>query len=418
MSRKATEECLRDVFQEYGVIEDVMIVRERGTQESKGVAFVKFSKASAAALAIEGMDGQLLKGSGDDIRPVRVSLAVSRGAQQGVQETAPVSIHSSSYEDRCRIFVTAPKGAELTEEGVDESFSCFGTIAKVQILRDSVGKSKGLAYINYERASSAAAAVDSFRDDPRDGLRVEIATPRSAKHMEPQLVDPRGGRFSGGRGVVGDHFQQRYITSPFPGMPPHHSLPPMHPNAPYRSGGGAATASYGRSAYDGGAGSLDYGYGSGGYASAVDPYMNTQNTPFANASLTSAPGMYGNSAGFGYGASATGGSGGYYPADEASTAGAGDRTRLFIMLPREMPSRALTESAVAEHFGVFPGLEYVQIVGGKNVGYVKYNSPAVAQQALLHFNQSDIYGYRVKVTLATERGAAGAGTKRSASSIS
>ena len=70
-SRSHTTEALQAAFEKYGQLEDVWIVRDKFTKESRGVAYIKFSKMSEATLAVEKLDGKPLD---DDTKPIKVAL--------------------------------------------------------------------------------------------------------------------------------------------------------------------------------------------------------------------------------------------------------------------------------------------------------------------------------------------------------
>ena len=57
--RSYTEEDLRCKFEDFGDIEYVQIVRDHSTKEPKGFGYVKFTKASTAAVALENCDKTL-----------------------------------------------------------------------------------------------------------------------------------------------------------------------------------------------------------------------------------------------------------------------------------------------------------------------------------------------------------------------
>ena len=69
-SRNHKEEDIRNSFQPFGNVEDVWMVKDRVTKENKGICYVKFDKASSAALAIESLDGKII---GDELKPIKVS---------------------------------------------------------------------------------------------------------------------------------------------------------------------------------------------------------------------------------------------------------------------------------------------------------------------------------------------------------
>ena len=69
-SKNHREEEVRKAFEAYGSVEDVWMVKDRMTKESKGICYVKYDKASSAAMAIESLDGKTI---GEEQKPIRVS---------------------------------------------------------------------------------------------------------------------------------------------------------------------------------------------------------------------------------------------------------------------------------------------------------------------------------------------------------
>ncbi|XP_069987625.1 RNA-binding protein 45 [Penaeus vannamei] len=136
------------------------------------VTYIKFSKTSEAALAMEEMNGKCI---GGHPRPLKVLIAHSR--EQG-------SRRDMNEEERLlRLFVVVPKS--LGEAELREHFVQFGDIDYVSIVRDrNTRDSKGFAYVKYHRMSHAAKAFEScertFKPvfaDPKpqksDGLKFE-----------------------------------------------------------------------------------------------------------------------------------------------------------------------------------------------------------------------------------------------------
>ena len=68
-SKNHKEEDIRAAFEPYGNVEDVWMVKDRMTKENKGICYVKFDKASTAALAIEAQDGKVI---GNEPKPIKV----------------------------------------------------------------------------------------------------------------------------------------------------------------------------------------------------------------------------------------------------------------------------------------------------------------------------------------------------------
>lgn len=77
LSSCTTETDLRSVFSEFGSIDEIKIITDRYTGESKGFAFITFSSNASAEKAIN-MDGKELKE-----RTIRVSAARKKENVQG-----------------------------------------------------------------------------------------------------------------------------------------------------------------------------------------------------------------------------------------------------------------------------------------------------------------------------------------------
>lgn len=89
--KQLSEEDFRAAFSKFGVVEEIWIVKDRQTGERKGwflkfvlprlyvvlaltgVTYIKFSKTSEAAKAMEAMNGKVLGNSNN--RPIKVMVA-------------------------------------------------------------------------------------------------------------------------------------------------------------------------------------------------------------------------------------------------------------------------------------------------------------------------------------------------------
>jgi len=57
-----TEDDLRNLFSEFGQVEDVVLINDRETGRSRGFGFVTMSTPEEAQAAVEGMDGREVEG--------------------------------------------------------------------------------------------------------------------------------------------------------------------------------------------------------------------------------------------------------------------------------------------------------------------------------------------------------------------
>ena len=58
----ATDDDLRQLFEQYGAVDKVNIITDRETGRSRGFGFVEMSDSNAAKAAIEGLQGHELAG--------------------------------------------------------------------------------------------------------------------------------------------------------------------------------------------------------------------------------------------------------------------------------------------------------------------------------------------------------------------
>jgi len=147
--KSITEDQFKESFEKYGEIEEIWVLKDRVTGEPKGVTYIKFSKTSEAALAMEEMNGRCV---GSHPRPLKVLIAHSRdqGSRREMNED----------ERLVRLFVVVPK--TMTEAELKENFAEFGDVDYVSVVRDRTTKeSKGFAYVKYHRMSHAAKAFEA-----------------------------------------------------------------------------------------------------------------------------------------------------------------------------------------------------------------------------------------------------------------
>ena len=73
ISREATENDVRELFEAYGTVTSVSLIKDKYTQQLKGFGFVEMSGQDEGKNAIKNLDGQSLNG-----RPLTVSEAKPR----------------------------------------------------------------------------------------------------------------------------------------------------------------------------------------------------------------------------------------------------------------------------------------------------------------------------------------------------
>lgn len=114
--------------------------------EFLGVAYIKFTKTSEAAKAVEEMNGKTLGES----RPIKVMIAASRQNQSSQLSHSSNKKSQDDEERGLRLFIIIPKDA--AEEKLQHDFGQFGDVDSISIIRDRKTKEgKGFAYIKFKK---------------------------------------------------------------------------------------------------------------------------------------------------------------------------------------------------------------------------------------------------------------------------
>uniref|UniRef100_A0A1A8QIL4 Cold inducible RNA binding protein n=1 Tax=Nothobranchius pienaari TaxID=704102 RepID=A0A1A8QIL4_9TELE len=100
---------------------------------------------------------------------------------------------------------------ETTEDSLAAAFGKYGTIEKVDVIRDKeTGRSRGFGFVKYDNVDDAKDALDAMNGKTLDGraIRVDEAG-KGGRSRGGFSSGPRGGRFSSGsRGRGGRGFSR------------------------------------------------------------------------------------------------------------------------------------------------------------------------------------------------------------------
>jgi len=154
-----SEEDFTEAFGVYGEVEKVDIKRDRG------LTYIKFAKTSAAADAMEALNGKTI---GSDPRPLRIVIASSKSQRDGGGRQGDVNA--------LRLFLFLSK--TMTEVELREQFEQYGPLEYVSVVKDKVtNEPRGFGYVKFFQFSHAARAFEgcdrSYKPkfaDPRPSL--------------------------------------------------------------------------------------------------------------------------------------------------------------------------------------------------------------------------------------------------------
>lgn len=99
LGKDAGEALIRERFAPFGDIQNIWLLRDKRTNESRGIAFIKFARSSQACRAMEEMHGRSLA---PDTKPIKVrsgrslraalSARIHPGTAGGPQLTRPCGL--------------------------------------------------------------------------------------------------------------------------------------------------------------------------------------------------------------------------------------------------------------------------------------------------------------------------------------
>ncbi|XP_021743892.1 RNA-binding protein BRN1-like [Chenopodium quinoa] len=137
-----TEPQLLAMFNEFALVDEVNIIKDKATKASRGCCFVICPSREEADKAVNGCHNKkTLPGASS---PLQVKYA--DGELERLEH---------------KLFVgMLPKN--VSEAEVSALFSQYGTIKELQILRGSQQTSKGCAFLKYETKEQALAAMDAI----------------------------------------------------------------------------------------------------------------------------------------------------------------------------------------------------------------------------------------------------------------
>ena len=207
LAGETTTAGLQAYFQQFGAIEDAIVMVDRATQKSRGFGFVTFASQESATKAIA--DGHVIDGKRIDARasisrdrlepgakvaPHQQQTAAGRQERRSGSGGGGGGGRGSGGGQQGRVFVGGLR-KDTSEAVIRDYFMRYGNVTSLEIMKDNQQISRGFGFVNFDSPAPADEMIRMLKHDI-DGKQVEC------KSAQPRGSDgaPRGGRGGGGGG--------------------------------------------------------------------------------------------------------------------------------------------------------------------------------------------------------------------------
>ncbi|KAM3718555.1 CUGBP Elav-like family member [Dirofilaria immitis] len=152
-------EC-RELFEQFGSVCQLNVLRDKVTQASRGCCFVTYYKRADAIAAQAALHN--IRVLPQMYHPVQMKPADIENRNVSGIKHASIFPFSETDNLHCiaerKLFV-GMLNKRLTEDDVRDMFSQFGHIEDCTVLKDSEGKSRGCAFVTFAHRSCAQQAI-------------------------------------------------------------------------------------------------------------------------------------------------------------------------------------------------------------------------------------------------------------------
>ncbi|KAL8755286.1 MAG: hypothetical protein Q9199_003752 [Rusavskia elegans] len=170
------EEQVTELLVAFGALKAFVLVKDRSTEESRGIAFCEYADPAVTDIAVEGLNGMELGDKHLKVQRASIGVTQAAGLEMGVNAMSMLAGTTSTDLDEGRVLqllnmVTAEELIDNEDyneicEDVKEECDKYGEVLEMKIPRPSGGSRQsngvGKIFVKYDSADSARKALQSL----------------------------------------------------------------------------------------------------------------------------------------------------------------------------------------------------------------------------------------------------------------
>lgn len=171
-----TEEQVMELLTSFGELKAFILVKDIGTEESRGVAFCEFVEPGATEIAIQGLNGMVIGDKNLTVKKASIGITQVAGVEMGVNAMSMLAGTTASDSEETRVLqllnMVTPEelmdGDDYQEicEDVQEECSKFGQVVDIKVPRPTGGSRQsagvGKIFVKFDTTASAKKALQAL----------------------------------------------------------------------------------------------------------------------------------------------------------------------------------------------------------------------------------------------------------------
>ncbi|KAL8937560.1 MAG: hypothetical protein Q9211_003621 [Gyalolechia sp. 1 TL-2023] len=171
-----TDEQVTELLVAFGQLKAFVLVKDRSTEESRGIAFCEYADPAVTDIAVEGLNGMELGDKHLKVQRASIGVTQAAGLEMGVNAMSMLAGTTSTDLDEGRVLqllnmVTAEELIDNEDyqeicEDVKEECEKYGEVLEMKIPRPSGGSRQsngvGKIFVKYDNAESARKALQAL----------------------------------------------------------------------------------------------------------------------------------------------------------------------------------------------------------------------------------------------------------------